>query len=564
MRRFLLWSLTIIVIAGASIGAGILLSQRGLLPSSVTNLTGTGTSGTTTGNATQRNFTAAAGQTTAPTQTVAIRPADSVLGRVSAAGNVALSSQHYVVLGASGTVNQVVVKVGAVVKAGDLLVALDTTDAERALRRAELAVATSKNSLAQLQEPSDPSEIAQAEAELLAAQINLEDVQTGPSAEEVAAARASVASFQAEYSEATAPISDAERTQLEADLKKAQIAVQAAQRNYDKVAWQNAAGMTSEAADLQDATVEYERAKAAYEVATEPAKQSQLQSVVSNLQDARQKLADLLAQPTAADIATAASQVASAQTNLDNLKRGPTKLEVEAAQIQLEEALVDLEEAHANLALTKVYAPIDGTVMQVNAQVGQQLPSGEAVVLLADTTKLELPVQVAEVDIDQVSIGQAAEVAISALSSRQFTGVVDRISPASDGESGVVNYQVVIRLTDDLSGVRPDMTAVATLVNATAGGGWLVPTDAIRNGPNGSIVLVVRNGATTRIPVTTGAVQGEWTVVQSPELQADDQVVGSLTSYVNQDNPFTPRGPFVGGARQQGGGQRQPNGGQRP
>jgi multidrug efflux pump subunit AcrA (membrane-fusion protein) len=126
---------------------------------------------------------------------------------------------------------------------------------------------------------------------------------------------------------------------------------------------------------------------------------------------------------------------------------------------------------------------------------------------------------------------------------RQFQGQVARIAPASDEESSVVNYEVVISLTgDDLTGVRPDMTAVAVLVNTDASAGWLVPSTALAQEGGATVVTVMRNGQPAKVAVTTGSVQGEWTVVQSTELQAGDQVAGSVASYVDQDAAgFGPR-----------------------
>ena len=101
----------------------------------------------------------------------------------------------------------------------------------------------------------------------------------------------------------------------------------------------------------------------------------------------------------------------------------------------------------------------------------------------------------------------------------------------------MVNYPVTIRLTDeDLSGVRSGMTAVATVSEGTATQGWLVPTTAIQQSSGGALVMVVRAGVSSQVAVTTGDVQGEWTVVQSTELTTGDQVVGNLTTLVNAES----------------------------
>ena len=110
-------------------------------------------------------------------QTVKIQPAANVIGQVSASGKLALAQTHYVVLDVNGEVQTVNVQVGDTVAVGDLLLKLDTTELERAVKRAEINVATAKNSLAQLQKPADALEIAAAQAELASAQEKLADAQ---------------------------------------------------------------------------------------------------------------------------------------------------------------------------------------------------------------------------------------------------------------------------------------------------------------------------------------------------------------------------------------------------
>jgi HlyD family secretion protein len=166
------------------------------------------------------------------------------------------------------------------------------------------------------------------------------------------------------------------------------------------------------------------------------------------------------------------------------------------------------------------------------------------VVSLADTSQLELTIDVADVDISQVSTGQAAEITIDAFPGQNFAGAVTYIAPASDSDSGVVNYPVTIGLNaDKLGGVRPGMKAVATLLNTNANlteDSWLVPTSVLQTNGNNTTVTVTRNGQPVTVAVTPGAIQGEWTVVQAPDLQQGDEVTAQLTSSVGENTGFGP------------------------
>lgn len=490
---------------------------------------------------------AASAQTELPT--VTIQKAELVISQVSASGNIDLAATHPVVLETGGIVATVAVKVGDMVRRGDVLLTLDTTALERAVRRAELDVESAQNQLAAVMQAASASEVAVAEAALLEAKENLADVMAGPSSAEIAAARSALAAAQAAYNELVAGPSQAELTQLAADVKTAEINVAAAQSAYNQIAWKTDAGASTEAAELQSATIALEKARAAYAQSTADATTSDLQSALSNIQNAQVTLDTLLNSPTAAEIATAQAQVADAQATLDDLLAGPDATELRSAQITLEQALVALEEAYAELAAATVTAPIDGVVMSIDAVVGAQLNAGAEAATLADAAQLELTVNVSELDIPRVHIGQAAQVEIDALPGKTFDGEVATIAPANDASSTAVVYPVKIRLQAiDGEGVLPGMSAVGVFLDETlsATASWLVPTNSIRQQNGVSVVRVVRDGQPQPVEVITGAVQGEWTVVQSPELQEGDQVLGSVASYANRNSNRFPMGGLGG------------------
>lgn len=486
--------------------------------------------------------------------TVMIQPATIILGEVSAAGNLALINERSVVADVDGEVVSIDVKSGHQIRAGDLLLEIDSTEHERALRRAELAVDSAQNSLDALTKEATLTEVAVAQAAVTQAQESLAEVMAGPSEEELAAARSTLTSAQAKVNELYAGPSDNELTQLSADLKQSEIDLAEAQRAYDQIKWQGNAGTTTQAADLQSATIAYESALASYNQSVEPEAQSEIASAQASVQDAQHALDELENSPTSAEIASAQAELAEAQSTLEDLLAGADETELKEAEIALEQALIDLEEAASDLAATKVVAPVDGTVLTIDAAVGEQLSQGAVAITLADTTQLELTIDVAEVDIVQVELGQAATVEIDALTGQSFEGVVDYVAPSGDSESGIVTYQVTVRLTDEsIEKLLPGMTAVANIVNgdSAASTGWLVPTNAIQQRGENSVVLIARGEETVPVAVETGAIQGEWTVVRSPELQNGDQVVGSLTSYINEEEIRF--GPGGGGPPPDGG-----------
>lgn len=482
--------------------------------------------------------------------TVEIEPVDLTQLAVSAAGNLALVNERSVVLGVDGVVTEIAVAVGDTVKAGDLLLKVDTTDLEQSVAEAELSVEAAKLTLAELQSPATAAELVQAQAALLEAQENLAAVKAGPSAEEIAAARASLAAAQASYSELTAGPSTDELTQLSANLKKAELTLQEAQRAYNQVSWQGDVGASSQAAELQSATIDYEAAKAAYNESIASASNSSLQSGLSSIQSAKVQLNELLNSPTAAEIASAAAQVAEAEATSADLQAGPTANEVRSAEITLQQALINLQGAYRDREAATVTAPIAGVILTLDAEAWVRSAADSVVATIGDLAQLELVINVAEADMVNIALQQPAAIAIDALPGQTFHGAVRSITPLNDSSSTSVNYPVTIQVTDEaLPGVLPGMNAVATLLNqqAVTANSWLVPTNALRRDNGAATVMVVRGANTIPVAVTPGAIQGEWTMVQSPDLQEGDQVVGSLVSNLDSNTFPGAGGGFPGG-----------------
>ena len=73
---------------------------------------------------------------------------------------------------------------------------------------------------------------------------------------------------------------------------------------------------------------------------------------------------------------------------------------------------------------------------------------------LADPGRLELTVQVAEIDIPRIEIGRPVDVVIDAFPDETYAGVISRVEPFKETQSGVISYPVTIRLLDERFGLR--------------------------------------------------------------------------------------------------------------
>ena len=268
-------------------------------------------------------------------QTVPVQRGN-VAATVSATGSVVATKQAKLVFAGSGRVQEMLVKVGDQVTAGQALARLNTDTARLKLETAKSQLATAQLKLQQLTESASAEDLTAAYAAQTAAVAKLNDLRAGPKAADLQAAQSAVVQAQATLTEATGKLqtleggaTPADRATAEAGLMSAQNSLAAAQAKLDQLQ----AGPTS----LDTVT-----ARTALEDAN-----SSLRSAQAKLDETRAgaKQVDLTAAQAAFDKAQADVQVAKAK--LDQVKATASVTpEVLEAQSTLAAAEVKLHAAH--------------------------------------------------------------------------------------------------------------------------------------------------------------------------------------------------------------------------
>jgi multidrug resistance efflux pump len=472
MKQIAKWTLLCVLCITVGFGATVLVAYRGPVGRTLVAMLAEDQQGSLdqlAPIAAQESTVGTLQAAATPTATRATTPATATVqtgltsqpGVLTAVGTVELIEPRQVVLAAAGRVDQINVKVGDVVTAGTILVSLDTTYLDWAVEQAENEFETARIDFEDLGTVEE-SDVAVAEANLLLAQETLAEVEAGPTAEELAAAESSAAAAWARLQELQEQPTQAQINQALANLKKAQIAVQAAQREYDKIAWLPEAAATEAADTLQQATVDLEAAQAAYEEASKPATESELQAATADAQSAQDALNELRRSPTPAQLAEAQATVAAAQATLETTQRGAREPDLEKGALVVRNAMIALDQARLARENADVKAPIDGTILTLDVELGQEASAGSVVATMADTANVQLVVNVEQKDISRVRIGQAVAISIYALPAEIFYGVVEKIAPVADAGTGFITFPVIIRMTEGpLELVLPGMTASA-------------------------------------------------------------------------------------------------------
>ena len=148
----------------------------------------------------------------------------------------------------------------------------------------------------------------------------------------------------------------------------------------------------------------------------------------------------------------------------------------QSALDQAEQAKGTLKQADDSLAKTRIYAPMAGTISDLNKEQGEMAIGSQfqedLIMSVADLTEMEAQVNVDENDIVNVQLGQEAEIKVDALFGETLTGTVYEISNTANTDAqGTTNqkteFEVKIAITGEISKLRPGMTASADVSTMT-------------------------------------------------------------------------------------------------
>lgn len=168
-----------------------------------------------------------------------------------------------------------------------------------------------------------------------------------------------------------------------------------------------------------------------------------------------------------------------------------SRLDVEEKQNAIELARNRLERAEINLERTKIFSPVDGTIVWKALDVGQTISVNVELPTLfyiaQDLAEMQVEASVDEADIAKIRLGQTAKYTVSAYPGRVFEGKVKQIRTGSDAlygtkssVSSAVSYIVVITAPNNERMLFPGMTASVRIESSLVENQWLVPNQALR------------------------------------------------------------------------------------
>ncbi len=413
-------------------------------------------------------------------QTVTLANGD-LTAIVGATGTVRANQSTTVNWQTSGRIGKVDVKVGDQVTVNQVLAELDPATLSQNIILARSDLVTAQRNLSDLKDSTLAK--SQASQALADAQKALDDAKT------------------ARYQKNLARVSQPTINSARADLTIAQDQLKRAQENYDKYS------------KLLETNIL--RATAFNRLAAAQQKVDQDQY----------NLAWLLSSPDQVEVSQADAAIAVAQSKLDDAQREWDRLKNGTDPSDLAAAQAKVDSIQATLGMPQILAPINGTVTDVSAMVGDQVNAGTVSFRIDDLSRLMVDVPVAEVDINRVNVGQPATLTFDAISGKQYNGKITDVSSFGTPSNGVVNFTVTVELTDADAQVRPGMTAAVNMTVEQLNNVLLVPNRAVRLQNGKQIVYVLRNNQSTSVTITIGATSDTYSEVAQGDVKAGDQVI---------------------------------------
>ena len=240
---------------------------------------------------------------------------------------------------------------------------------------------------------------------------------------------------------------------------------------------------------------------------------------------------------------------------------------------QIENAKNSLENAQDRLDDYSITSPITGTVVEKTVKAGDNVGTGSnsnnTLCTIYDLTYLQMTLNIDELDIDNVEVGQVVNITSDAKEGQTFTGVVTKVSVVGTTSSGTTTYPVTVRI-DETDGLRPGMNVHAEIVLSSADDVLAIPSLAVNRGDT---VLITSDSPSAvnaleqeapegyvYVQVTTGVSDDSYIEITSG-LQEGDTVAYLRTASSGSDMMMSgmPGGDMGGGMP--GGGGGMPSGG---
>ncbi|EAK3364128.1 efflux RND transporter periplasmic adaptor subunit [Campylobacter lari] len=217
---------------------------------------------------------------------------------------------------------------------------------------------------------------------------------------------------------------------------------------------------------------------------------------------------------------------ATSLENLENLKNTFYALRANVADLkaQTTQLEISLKNAQKDLAYTTITAPSKGEIINVAVEEGQTVNANQntpSIVRLADLSEMEIRMQIAEADINKISVGKKVKFSILNEPDKKYEATISSIDPAnttisdatsntnlnsnSSTSTSAVYYYARVFVKNDNNFLRIGMSTENEIAIKTENNTLVIPTLAIKSDASGYYVEILKaNNISVKTPVKLG------------------------------------------------------------
>jgi HlyD family secretion protein len=224
------------------------------------------------------------------------------------------------------------------------------------------------------------------------------------------------------------------------------------------------------------------------------------------------------------------SHLDDAERAFERLNNGPDPDDVAMLEARIQAAQATLDSANLK-------ATFAGQVTEVNNQIGDQVSPGVTAFRIDDLSMLLVDVRVSEVDVNRIEVKQPATLVFDAILGKEYNGIVQEVAEVGTSVQGVVEFVVTVQMTDADENVKAGMTAAVNIIVDQLENILLVPNRAVRVVNGQRVVYILKNNELVQVQVTLGASSDLFSQVLNGDLIVGDNVV------LNPPQVFETNGP---------------------
>ena len=228
--------------------------------------------------------------------------------------------------------------------------------------------------------------------------------------------------------------------------------------------------------------------------------------------------------------------------------------QINAARAQINQYQASLRTAQTNLSYTKIIAPVDGTVISREIDLGQPVAASfqapQLFTIAQDLTKMQIEVSVSEADIGKVKEGQDVKYTLDGYPDSDFFGKVTQVRLSPTTVSNVVTYTVIVDVNNEDLKLKPGMTANVSIITNERIDVICVPNIALKFTPNTDGqkyktqgIWILDKNKPKRIDIEAGASDDTSTEVNSKEIAEGDKVITGILGKNSKNKQNMRRGP---------------------